>query len=107
MPAKVTKHHEFDVTTRVHSMGPKIKVKRSGKKTHRNIESRTSADFKNDAYRAISMIENLKQREKEIAIEEKEFTERKLSEKVTFIHDFAASPKFGKDMMKERLNQTA
>ena len=78
IPARVSKHHEFEVTTRIHSHGPIARKQKGKKGRHRNIESRTSADLKNDAFKAMSMIESLRQREKEIAIEEQEFLQSKL-----------------------------
>ena len=92
--ASVSNFNAFDVTTRFDQraqtqMGLPLKTRSamSKKKGANTARGQTPADIKNEALKAISMIELLRMRENEIAIEERNLAERKMSNRLTLIRD--------------------
>ena len=83
-PAAVASHRDFDLTSRLEGHGKNETTKRK-KSKRRGLDSDLShADLKNEAFKAINMIELLKKREDEIGIEEERYNQRKLSNRATF-----------------------
>ena len=85
-PATMASHREFKYTARLNTNSA-TKKRRKNRSTGRGDGTKTPADVKNDAFEAITMIELLRKREREIAIEEINFNEQRLSNKATLILD--------------------
>ena len=72
-PAAVASHRDFDLTSRLEGHAKNETTKRK-KSKRRGLDGDLShADLKNEAFKAINMIELLKKREDEIGIEEERY----------------------------------